>query len=338
MSSKMPGRRCGPNAEKNGPMYERRILRLYRAAALALLAISLAAWVPLAAAQSASGSATPSQEELRRLQELSPEERLELLEAMRAAESAQAEEDRDDSTPGKVVDDRFAPRPIGGQPLMYDDADSLALESPDGGLLPVGIESELERFGRGLFDLAPETFQPLSYGPVPDDYRLGPGDEVVLEVWGEVSLRNAYQVDRRGNVLLRDAGQVSLAGLTLQDAQAEVTRRLSRVLSGVRADGTGSTYVALSLGRLRSIRVFVIGEARRPGGYEVSSVATVFQALYAAGGPNDIGSMRNIRLIRDNREESELDLYAYLMQGKTRRGSDPARWGHGVSFPWPTRW
>ena len=260
-----------------------------------------------------AAQATPTAAELQQLQQLSPEQRLQMLQRLRTQlpETASADESDSASAPTRVeIDDRMAPR--------FLDSEE---EAPPVGAVPAvttaeGDSTVLERFGARFFELSPKTFEPRSYGPVPDDYRLAPGDELVVEVWGEVSFRDRYTIDREGNVLLRDAGRVNVAGQTLDAAEQEIIRRFSRVLSGVRPDGGGSTMVDVGLGRLRAIRVFVIGEARRPGGYELSSAATAFQALYAAGGPNAIGSLREIQLVRGNRILSRLDLYAYLTEGR----------------------
>jgi polysaccharide biosynthesis/export protein len=289
------------------------------ALALRVWMIATALLVTIGNAQAQSGLTA---DELRELQRLSPQERLELLERYRASgmDVSAAEESTEAPAPLPVVDDRRTPQAMNeGAPAAPAPA-------------PASASDEPQRFGRNLFAMSPSTFQPSAYGPVPDDYELGPGDELVVEVWGEVSFRDRYLVGREGTVLLRDAGRVNIVGLTLREAETEITRRLSRVLSGVKPDGGGTTHVDVTLGKLRAIRVFVIGEATRPGGYEVSSAATVFQALYAAGGPNAIGSMRTIQLVRNNQVIAELDLYEYLTQG-IRRGDVVLQDGDTVFIP-----
>ncbi len=244
---------------------------------------------------------------LERVENLSPAQRALLMERLRGAPMVA------DSTvtnpSAQPIDDRFEARPLG---QSLDVADSLtALSSKR----PQLAQAELRRFGQSLFDQSPETFSPGSFGPVPADYVIGVGDELVVEIWGDVSLRDTYRVDRSGSILVRDAGRITLTGMTLDAARRTVERQLARVISGVKPGGGGSTFVDVTMGRLRAIRVFVIGEATRPGGYEVSAVSTVFQALYAAGGPSEIGSMRAIQLIRNNRITAELDLYEWLTRG-----------------------
>lgn len=283
--------------------------------------VLLALQLCLVGSASASAQGGLSADEMRELQQLSPQERLELLQRFRGqGRTAEAAADSASETePLPIVDDRMAPTPLDSDtPITSPVADDTG--------------KAIERFGQSLFAMSPKTFQPSAFGPVPDDYEVGPGDELVVEVWGEVSFRDRYVVGREGTVLLRDAGRVNVAGLTLGEAETEVIRRFSRVLSGVKPDGGGSTFVDVTLGKLRAIRVFVIGEATRPGGYEVSSASTVFQALYSAGGPNDIGSMRAIQLVRNNQVIAELDLYEYLTKGM-RNGDVVLQDGDTVFIP-----
>ena len=225
------------------------------------------------------------------------------------------------------INDAVQPKTLGGTP-----ATKVATTNPAPKAAPETPPSKYPLFGSALFKLAPSTFEPASYGPVPDDYTIGPGDELIVELWGEVTSRNSYTVDRRGTILLKDAGQLSVVGENLQSAKRNIIRRLSTVYSGVKPDGGGTTHVDVSLGRLRSIRIFIIGEARRPGGYEVSSVSTVSQALYAAGGPSPIGSMRDIQLVRNNQVVAHLDLYRYLLEGK-REGDLILKEGDTIFLP-----
>lgn len=262
----------------------------------------------------------PTPEDLRRLQSLDPQERARLLEQLGQGAAA------DGSDPAGPIDDRFTARPLGAP----DPADSLqtvpaTLEVEDGNVVP------RVRFGQSLFSQAP-VFTAPTFGPVPADYRLGPGDMLVVQVWGDVQQRRQARVDRDGTVVLRDVGKVPVGGRTLEAAKAEITTRLAQVLSGIDPDGDGSTQVDVTLGELRAIQVFVVGEVARPAGYEVGAVSTVFQALYAAGGPSAIGSMREIQLIRDNRVIARLDLYDILLRG-TREGDVGLRDGDTVFVP-----
>ncbi|MBC8424938.1 SLBB domain-containing protein [bacterium] len=188
-------------------------------------------------------------------------------------------------------------------------------------------------FGASFFRLDAGVFAPPGYGPVPESYQLGVGDEVFVDVWGEVEFRLERVVDRDGAIILPKGGKVRCAGRSLDQVAGAVREKLSGSYSGIDPDGEGgTTFVDVSLGRLRAVRVFVVGEAAQPGAYEVSSVATVFTALYAAGGPNAQGSLRDVRLLRGEREVATLDLYDYLLSGK-RSGDAPLREGDTVYVP-----
>jgi len=188
-------------------------------------------------------------------------------------------------------------------------------------------------FGADFFRLEPGVFAPQSFGPVPESYVLGPGDQVYVDVWGEVEFRLERLVDRDGGVILPKGGKVRCAGRTLGQVAQSVREKLSASYSGIAADGEGgTTFVDVSLGALRAIRVYVVGEAAQPGAYELSSVATVFTALYAAGGPGAQGSLRDIRLMRGETQVATLDLYDYLLSGK-RTGDALLREGDTVFVP-----
>ncbi len=196
---------------------------------------------------------------------------------------------------------------------------------------PVDPENEL--FGASFFRGSAAQFAPASFGPVPRDYMLGPGDQIVVDVWGEVEFRHERLVDRDGSIILPKGGRVSCAGRTLDQVTASVREALSRSYSGIAADGEGGdTFVEVNLGRLRAIRVFVVGEVAAPGAYDLSSVATVFTALHAAGGPGDAGSLRDVRVMRGGDEVGSLDLYDYLLSG-SREGDVVLREGDTVFVP-----
>jgi protein involved in polysaccharide export with SLBB domain len=184
-------------------------------------------------------------------------------------------------------------------------------------------EGELLPFGYGLFETSPETYVQPAYGPMDPDYPLGPGDEIVLDVWGDTVFRLERILDREGGVNLPDVGRVVLAGMTLQEARTALRRRLSRVYSGIgksENDPSATTDLSVTLGNLRVVRVFVVGRARRPGGYDLSAASTVFHALFFAGGPTLEGSLRDIRVLRAGTEIAKFDVYEYLRTG--RRSGD----------------
>ena len=169
-------------------------------------------------------------------------------------------------------------------------------------------------FGYEIFGYAPTTFEPLASGPVDPDYPIGPGDEVIIQVWGDNQFTHGAIVNREATITVPDIGQVVLNGLTLAQAQRLITDRLSTVYSGIRARRP-STHVDVTLGKLRTIQVFILGDVVRPGGYTISSVSTVLNALYNAGGPTARGSMRDVRIMRHNDVFRRVDLYGYILTG-----------------------
>ena len=197
-------------------------------------------------------------------------------------------------------------------------------------------------FGSGFFKLDAGVFQPPSFGPVPEDYRLGVGDEIIINVWGGVDLQLTRVVDRDGSVILPTVGKIACAGRTLGQVDESIRKRLATTHASIDVDGydgedEGDTFVEVTMGHLRAIRVFVVGEATRPGSYEVSSVSTILTALYAAGGPTELGSFRDIRLVRGGKTIAHLDLYQYLMGCGSRPGHPARRKGTRSSFPTAAR-
>jgi protein involved in polysaccharide export with SLBB domain len=198
-----------------------------------------------------------------------------------------------------------------------------------------GPEVDPVPFGYSLFENSPESYRQPAFGPVDPEYPLGPGDEIVLDVWGDTVFRVERTLDREGGVNLPDAGRVVLAGMTLEEVRRTLRRSLSRVYSGLAEDDeTATTHLAVTLGNLRVIRVFVVGRARRPGGYDLSAASTVFHGLFFAGGPAANGSMRDIRLVRGGGEVATLDVYEYLRTG--RRDGDVRLENDDTIFIGPT--
>jgi polysaccharide biosynthesis/export protein len=172
-------------------------------------------------------------------------------------------------------------------------------------------------FGRDLFRRAGTQFLPLTTGPVPSDYRVGPGDELILVITGGVELAYELTVTREGWVVIPDVGRVFVNDRSLDGLRDVFLQRLSQVYSGIGRGGDAATQFYVSVGRLRTNQVFVIGEVERPAAYEVSSLANALTALYQAGGPRRSGSFRNIRVNRGGRTIRTIDLYDYLLRGLT---------------------
>ena len=175
----------------------------------------------------------------------------------------------------------------------------------------------LEIFGRSLFERETGEFSPDLMGPVDPDYRLGPGDELWLVLTGDVEAIHKLSVNREGMVFIPDVGQVAVNGLTLGQLEDRLYDRLGRVYSGVKRGPEATTRFQVSLGRLRVNQVYVIGEVERPSAYQVSAASTVLDALYQAGGPSLNGSFRAIDVYRGGTRVATVDLYEYLLQGRS---------------------
>lgn len=168
---------------------------------------------------------------------------------------------------------------------------------------PVGIS----RFGANLFDANISTFAPVNNVPVPDSYQLGPDDTLLVQVYGKQNSRYELVVDRQGNVNLPDIGPLSVAGLTVGEASSLIQEHITEANIGLQA--------AVSMGQLRTINIFIAGEASNPGMYAVSALTSVTQALYVSGGVTPIGSLRQIRITRAGQLVTTFDLYDLLLQG-----------------------
>jgi protein involved in polysaccharide export with SLBB domain len=175
---------------------------------------------------------------------------------------------------------------------------------------PAGAEG-LKPFGYDLFDQVPTTFAPATDIPVPADYRIGPGDNITVELFGKKTGRYQLVVDRNGALTLPEFGPIQVTGLSFDDVRAEIDQRVAAQMIGVRA--------SVTMGQLRSIRVFVVGDVVQPGAYTVSGLSTITNALFASGGVATIGSLRNIELKRGGRTVARLDLYDLLLRGDTSK-------------------
>jgi protein involved in polysaccharide export with SLBB domain len=171
-------------------------------------------------------------------------------------------------------------------------------------------------YGANLFRNRALNLTPNLNIPTPANYQLGPGDQLVVNIWGDRTDQLRLTVSPEGSVQLNNLGPVQVNGLTIERASERILNYLVSLYSGLRpSSGSPTTFAEISLGRIRTITVNVTGEVQNPGSYSVSSLATIFNALYATGGPNSIGSYRNIRLIRNNQILTTLDLYDYLING-----------------------
>ena len=162
-------------------------------------------------------------------------------------------------------------------------------------------------FGADLFNTTPSTFAPVDNIPVTPDYVIGPGDELRLQIWGQVNQRGSFVVDRTGSIALPEVGTIHVAGLQFSQLSDFLKSQLGRVYRNFDLN--------VNLGQLRSIQVFVVGQGRQPGSYTIGSLSTLLNALFASGGPLPQGSLRDIQVKRDARDNTHFDLYDLLLHG-----------------------
>lgn len=188
-------------------------------------------------------------------------------------------------------------------------------------IAPVTTSSNIQRsentvFGSEIFKDKALSFEPDLNLPTPKDYRLSAGDEVIINVWGASEMKFTQKISPDGFINIPNVGPVPLSGLTVEQAAVQIKNELGRIMSGITNEKEPNTFVSVSLGQIRSIKVNLVGEVVRPGSYTLPSLATLFNALYAAGGVNNIGTLRNIKVYRNSKEIASLDVYDYLLNGK----------------------
>ena len=184
------------------------------------------------------------------------------------------------------------------KPLELTDFQKL-VQSSLGQVLPV--------YGENLFDHVPTTFAPVDRVPVTADYVIGPGDELLIRAWGQIDLDVHARVDRNGEIYVPKVGNLAVAGLKYDQVKSFLKSHIGHIYQNFDLD--------VSMGELRSIDIFVVGQARRPGRYTVSSLSTLANAIFASGGPSPSGSMRRIQLKRGQQVVTDFDLYDLLLKG-----------------------
>ncbi|MEA3306592.1 MAG: SLBB domain-containing protein, partial [Elusimicrobiota bacterium] len=205
-------------------------------------------------------------------------------------------------SPAKVekAKKKVNPAPIVFKPFPQSDFETFVSK----GLLE---GSGIKQFGYDLFLNPPSTFAPADNIPLSSDYVVGPGDELKISVWGKIEGSWEVQIDRNGNITLPKIGIIGIAGLSLTEFKETLKKEFSKYYTGFKMN--------ITFGSLRSIRVYVVGNARKPGAYTVSSLSTLVNALFASGGPNKNGSMRNIQIKRNGKTAVTFDLYDLLLKG-----------------------
>jgi protein involved in polysaccharide export with SLBB domain len=176
------------------------------------------------------------------------------------------------------------------------------------------VPQENRIFGQDFFSTHHLTFEPNMNMPTPANYILGPGDEIIIDIWGNSELNVRYTIAPDGHITVPGLGRIQLSGMRVDQATAHLRNAFSSIYSDLDSPQP-RTFLAISVGNVRTIRVNVMGEVVTPGTYTLSSFASAFHALYAAGGINRIGSLRTIRVFRAGKTEAVVDIYEYLMHG-----------------------
>ena len=180
------------------------------------------------------------------------------------------------------------------------------------------LNNELDYFGYNVFYGDPKSFQSSTFGAIDPGYIIGPGDQVIVMLWGESQFRQEFTIDREGYVFVPEVGQVFVNGLNLEALENKLYQILSKVYSTLNPSvGNPTTFMDISLGNLRPLRIIVLGELDQPGAYSVSPSASLSTSLYYFNGPTIKGSLRDIRLLRKGKVVGTIDFYDYLLSGKT---------------------
>jgi len=194
-----------------------------------------------------------------------------------------------------------------GDPFFYEPISSVEAAFYEVSVFTGSGSRQLRQFGYSLFESPTSTFSAVENVPVGPDYILGPGDDLLLKIWGSMEGQVVLTVDRNGEIKLPSAGPVRVWGLGFSQVDQLIRNELSRYYRGFKA--------SVTMGRLRAITVYVVGEVCQPGAFTLSSLSSVTNALFAAGGPLKLGSLRNIELKRNRNTFGKLDLYELLLRG-----------------------
>ncbi len=208
---------------------------------------------------------------------------------------------------------QLSPQPVQPAPTQQPPIRPPSVEKPSefeqyiSGNVPLTVSTSIKQFGYDLFAQPPSTFAPVEKVPIGPDYVIGPGDELKITVWGNIEWQWSVTVDRDGNITLPKAGILGISGLTFKEVKELLHKEFSKYFTGFQMN--------VSMGALRTVRVYIVGNANRPGAYTVSSLSTLINALFEAGGPSKTGTMRNIQVKRNGKTIVTFDMYDFLLKG-----------------------
>lgn len=230
--------------------------------------------------------------------------------------ATQSRERRNMGTKDRQTEKRDMPYATNKKNLTdSNDENMLSEEETDMELQKETKKPEEQIFGHNMFQNPRLTFEPSANLATPVNYRLGPGDEVIIDIWGASENTIRQIISPEGNIQVSSMGPVHLSGMTVKEANAYLQREFAKIYAGLGGDKP-SSQIKLTVGDIRTIQISIMGEVMLPGTYSLSAFATVFHALYMAGGVNDIGTLRSVQVMREGRLLANLDVYDYIMQGK----------------------
>lgn len=192
-------------------------------------------------------------------------------------------------------------------------------------------EDESNIFGHNIFASKRLTFEPNQNASTPESYQLGPGDQLIIDIWGASETTIRQVISPEGTILIPHVGQIQLNGLTIKDATRRIRKAVSARYSGIEGANPASD-ISVTLGKVRTIQVNVLGEVKAPGTFRLSSLTTMFNAIYRAGGVTETGSLRAVRLTRDGETIAVVDMYDYLFTGNNG-GDMPLKDGDAIIVP-----
>lgn len=195
--------------------------------------------------------------------------------------------------------------------------DGLGFLFPDSVLMNFPKQKEI--FGHRIFQNKDMSFEAVYNLPTPPNYKLGPGDEVTIDIWGASQISMQETISPDGNIYVENLGPVHLSGLTITQANNHLKRQFGQIYSGINGDAPNSN-ISLSLAQNRTIQVHVMGEVENPGTYTMSSFATIFNALYQAGGVNEVGTLREVKVYRGEKMVATYDVYDFILNGHSNMG------------------
>ena len=225
------------------------------------------------------------------------------------------EQQASEQSMGAVAKNRQRTNTEAAEELVEGEMDLIASEMSDPTEQSTAVAAQLV-YGRNIFNSRNLTFAPSQNLPTPVNYQLASGDEIIIDIWGTNQATYRETISPEGNINIPNLGPLYLNGMTVKEAEKYLKKELNKIHSGIEGENPTSE-MKLSLGQIRTIQVNIMGEVAVPGTYNISSFSNIFHALYRAGGIGNLGSLRNISLMRNGKKIADVDVYDFILKGKT---------------------